>query len=248
MKHSPLTKYFLYHILDAAFSLRQEYDEENLEHLHTFRVSLRLVRSLFLLYIPDSTLFPTPLKAFLKATNLLRDLDVLLLSLHQKSSQKIVKQLISFRNERYKSLFTNASKIQNLKALDELYDCIANLNPIFTNDYLIQTADKHYEESLNAYVTLAPSASPKELHKLRIRFKISRYAFDFLNDSGLKKTTKKLEESKELQDKLGEIHDLYNQVKLLKILQKESKGLKKLIVARKKEFKRSINALTMSKR
>lgn len=248
MNHSSLTKYLLYHIVDATFSLRQINSKEDLDHLHSFRVSLRLIRSLLQLYITEPILFPEPLKAFLKATNFLRELDVLLLSLPNKTSKKVVKQLLSLRNERFTRLFTDESKIQIYQALDEFYDSIASLNTTLPNDYLIRLAYRHYEESLKNYFTLVQSASPKELHKLRIDFKISRYAFDFLHDSGLNDSYEKIEESKELQDNLGKLHDLYNQIELLTTLQKQkpSKGLKTLIMERKRLLKNSKLPLNLS--
>jgi CHAD domain-containing protein len=108
-------------------------------------------------------------------------------------------------------------------------------------------AYQHYEESLKNYFTLVQSASPKELHKLRIGFKISRYAFDFLYDSGLKDSYEKIEESKELQDNLGKLHDLYNQIKLLTTLQKQkpSHALKTLIMERKRLLKTSKRPLNL---
>jgi len=241
MKHSPLAKYLLYCISSATFSLRHISSEEDWEYLHSLRVSLRLIRSLLQLYDDQPPLFPVSLKSFLKATNLLRDLDVLILSLHQKSSQIVVKQLVCLRNEHYTTLFTDESKMEIFQTLNEFYDCIENLNLSLPNDYLIQTAHEYYKESLKEYTILTSSTSQKELHKLRIRFKISRYAFDFLYDSGLEDTTKKLGESKKLQDKLGEIHDLYTQIKLLKMIQKQkrSKELAKLVEERKKWLKKS---------
>ncbi|MFA6144852.1 MAG: CHAD domain-containing protein [Sulfurimonas sp.] len=241
MKHSSLTKYLLYHIISATLSFRKINAEDKGKSLHQFRTSLRLVRSLLQLYNMESTFFPIPLKTFLKRTNFLRDLDVLILSLHQKSSQNIAKKLISLRNSQYETLFTEESNIQILAAFDELYDATSKLNPTFVDDYLIQTAYAYYEESLREYTLLTQSTSPKELHKLRIRFKISRYAFDFLHDNGLSDSYEKIKESKGLQDKLGKIHDLHNQIKLLKTLQKQNplNALKKLLVERKKLLKNS---------
>ncbi len=239
MKHSTLTKYVLYYIFDAILLLRTIDLKNSVEHLHSIRVSLRLVRSLLQLYIGEPTLFPTPLKSFLKATNFIRELDVLLLSLHQHLSQSGIKRLTALRNERYNVLFNEESKMQAIQALDEFYDLITNFNPTFTNDYLIQTANKHYKKSLKRYVALVPSASQKELHTLRIRFKISHYAFDFLHDSGLHDSNEKIETSKGMQNQLGEIHDLFNQIALLETLQKQNPSLrlKKHIAKREKELK-----------
>lgn len=249
MKHSTLTKYILYCILDTTFSVRHISVKNSVERLHSFRVSLRLIRSLLHLYIDERALFPAPLKTFLKATNFVRELDVLLLSFHQKSSsQRVIKRLTALRNEHYKILFTKESTMQLLQELDTFYDLIANLNPTFTNDYLLQTAYEYYEKSLKKYTALTPSASQKELHSLRIRFKISRYASDFLHDSGLHDSDENIEAFKGIQDQLGEIHDLFNQITLLETLQEQnpSIGLKKYVVECKKELKRSMNALMMS--
>jgi CHAD domain-containing protein len=241
MTHSVLTKYLLYHLYDAALSIHKIGPKEGVEQLHQFRVDLRLVRSLLQLYASDTTLFPKILKTFLKATNIIRELDVLLLSLDKKSTKKVYKLLSSLRNEHTEALFTHVSKMQIFRSLHEFYDFLTNLNPSFNTEKLIRTAHEHYDENIRLYSILPQSASKKELHALRIRFKISRYALEFLHDSTLEDTHLELDESKRFQDTLGEIHDLYNQIKLLKKLQHEnpSKELKKLLSERKKMLKHS---------
>lgn len=241
MRHSTLTKYLLYHLYDAALSIRKIGEKESVEQLHQFRVALRLTRSLLQLYANDTIPFPQTLKTFLKATNLLRELDVLLLSLDKKSTKKVFKQLSSLRNEHAEALFTEESKAQVFQSLHEFYDFLTNLNPSFNTEKLIRTAHEHYDENVRLYSILPHSASRKELHALRIRFKISRYALEFLVDSALEDTQIEIEKSKRFQDTLGEIQDLYNQIKLLKKLHHEnpSKELKKLLSERKKMLKKS---------
>jgi len=241
MRHSTLTKYLLYHLYDATLSIRKIGEKENVVQLHQFRVDLRRIRSLLQLYTSDALLFPQTLKNFLKATNIIRELDVLLLSLDKKSTKKVFKQLNSLRNEHSEALFTEESKTQIFQSLNDFYDFLTNLNPSFNIEKLIRTAHEHYDENLKRYSSLPLSASKKELHALRIRFKISRYALEFLHDSALENTHVQLEESKRFQDKLGEIHDLYNQIKLLKKLQQEnpSKELKELLSEKKKRLKKS---------
>ncbi|MGZ5208690.1 MAG: CHAD domain-containing protein [Sulfuricurvum sp.] len=241
MRHSTLTKYLLYHLYDATLSIRKIGGEESVEQLHQFRVALRLTRSLLQLYTSDTILFPQTLKTFLKATNIIRELDVLLLSLDKKSTKKVFKQLTSLRNEHTEALFTQESKTQVFQSLHEFYDFLTDLNPSFNNEKLIRTADEDYNENVRLYAVLPQSASKKELHALRIRFKISRYALEFLHNSALKDTQIEIEKSKRFQDTLGEIHDLYNQIKLLKKLHHEnpSKELKKLLSEKKKLLKNS---------
>lgn len=241
MAQSTLIKYLLYHLYDAALSRRKVGSKESVAQLHQFRVDLRRVRSLLQLYASDAILFPQTLKTFLKATNIVRELDVLLLSLDKKSTKKVFKQLSSLRDEHFEVLFTQESKMQIFQSLNDFYDFLTDLNPSFNNEKLIQTAHEHYDENLRRYSILPQSASKKELHALRIRFKISRYALEFLYDSSAEDTQVQIEESIRFQDKLGEIHDLYNQIKLLKKLQHEnpSKELKKLLSEKKKMLKHS---------
>ncbi|MDP3466398.1 MAG: CHAD domain-containing protein, partial [Sulfuricurvum sp.] len=198
-------------------------------------------RSLLQLYASNTILFPQTIKTFLKETNLLRELDVFLLSINQKSDKKVFKQLTSLRNKHYKALFTEESKTQIFQSLNDFYDFLTNLNPSFNTEKLIRIAHEDYDENVRLYSILPQPASKKELHTLRIRFKISRYALEFLHDSALEDTHVQLEESKRFQDTLGEIHDLYNQIKLLKKLHHEnpSKELKELLSERKKMLKRS---------
>jgi CHAD domain-containing protein len=177
----------------------------------------------------------------IKATNPLRELDVFLLTINPKSTKKVFKQLHTLRNEKYKTLLNEDFKIQLIQSIESFYDLITDVNPSMDDKELIKIAHQYYDKSVKEYNELPLSSSSKQLHALRIRFKISRYALEFLQFTNLEHTQDNIEESKKIQDILGTLHDLHNQVKFLKKLQNEhpSKELKKVLLDRKKLLKNS---------
>lgn len=239
MKISSLTKYLLYQLYRARL-LIGDVGPQKPESLHQLRVALRRVRSLTKLYCPDSLPFPKPLKNLLKTTNSLRELDVLILSIDPESHKRVRLKLAEICAEEYRLGFNEAFQKELAAALDDFYDTVASLNPDPLGDTLIEKAQEHYHESILRYEALPPDASRKVIHALRIRFKISRYALEFLHESGLKNEKEKLLECKHYQNRFGEIQDLYNQIRWLKRFYKEHPihRLGKLLKERKKMLKK----------
>ncbi|MDP1784254.1 MAG: CHAD domain-containing protein [Sulfuricurvum sp.] len=240
MKLSPLTKYLMYQLYQALLLVQKIGPEEEITHLHQFRVALRRVRSLLELYTPETIVFPQTLRTFFKTTNPLREFDIFLLSITPTSHKKVLKRLRSIRKHYYGEVISEGFKQRLIKALEEFYDFLVELNPAIEQKKLSQTAHEHYRTTLQSYRALPEKASKKELHALRIRFKVSHYALYFLNEIFQEKVTGKIHVCKQVQDKLGKIQDLYNQIKWLKQLYHEHplSEIKTLLVERKKMLKK----------
>jgi CHAD domain-containing protein len=240
MQLSPLTKYLTYQLYHAILMARKIGPDAEIIHLHQFRVALRRIRSLLKLYTPDSLSFPSELKAFLKATNPLREFDIFLLSLDPNTHKQVLKPLQSIRYQQYETVVNEIFTYQLFELLHTFYDSIIESNPSIDEDQCEQMTKEHYRQSLKNHYALSLNSTEKEIHRVRIQFKISRYALEFLNEAFLKNEAKKIDACKKIQDRLGNIHDLYNQIEWLKTLYREHpiKEFKKLLIERKKILKK----------
>jgi len=239
MELSPLTKYVTYQLYHAIAAVPKIECGGDITPLHQFRVALRRVRALFKLY-PDQALpFPEPLKQFLKQTNPLRELDVLILSITEKHYPKAYRVLNSLRNDHYINLITETRKTEILQLLNQLYAEYLVLNPSVESEKLLLSPLDYYEKSLEAYRALKTDTPEKELHAVRIRFKVSRYSLEFLAESSLYHDVEMIRECKEIQDRLGAIQDTANQIIWLKTLLKDHpiKEFKVLLRERKRWLK-----------
>lgn len=241
MEANLLIRYLHYQIYHArlmlhTFSLRKKRDD-----LHEFRIALRQIRSLSKLFLNDTIPFPEPLKAAVKATNPIRELDVLMDTLSSSEYPKLLKQLSKIRKNTLKSLFTPKFVRQTSLLLDEYYDQISQVNLHVIPEILVQKVLTHYQHCLGSYESLDENAKPKTLHRLRISFKDARYGFEFLNLSDIHKSQKIIQHCKQMQSSLGAVQDALNQVEWLEklyqshpspalkeLLQKQTKALKKL--------------------
>jgi CHAD domain-containing protein len=61
--------------------------------------------------------------------------------------------------------------------------------------------------AVNAYETILPTASVNQLHALRIEFKKFRYALEYFKEILNESVSKTINEIKQYQDHLGELHD-----------------------------------------
>lgn len=241
MEANVLIRYLLYQIYHArlmlhSFSLRKKRDD-----LHEFRIALRQIRSLSKLFLDDTIPFPNALKAAVKATNPIRELDVLISTLSSLEYPKLLKQLSKIRKNTFKSLFTPKYVRQTSLLLDEYYDQVSQIDLHVIPEILVQKVLTHYQHCLSTYKSLEEDAKPKTLHRLRISFKDARYGFEFLNVSDIHKSQKIIQHCKQMQTSLGAVQDALNQVEWLEtlyqshpspalkeLLQKQTKALKKL--------------------
>lgn len=240
MEASSLTRYLLYQLYHARHMLHTFAETQKEEHLHEFRIALRQTRSLVRLFAENTLPFPEALKAAVKATNPIRELDVLLDSLASAEYPKLLKQLSKIRKDTFKSLFSADFEKNVSSCLDEYYDLIAQYNPDFIPEILTQRVLTHYQHCLKAYQTLTEDTKPKRLHHLRIEFKDARYGFEFLALSDIHKGKKIIQHCKRLQTRLGAVQDALNQIEWLEKLYQThpSSALKALLHKQNKSFKK----------
>lgn len=216
MKINPLNQYLLYQLYHARVLVHSlKYDGKE-EELHEFRVALRRVRSLIKLFLDDSIPFAKTLKTMMKATNTIRELDVLLNSISPSQFPKLFKQLSKHRQEIFQTLFSPKFLHQILLLLDESSDYFFQNDSHFISEIFMQKVLTHYQHCLNTYESLEKNAKPKTLHHLRIQFKDARYGFEFLEIADIHEGKEIIEHCKKLQNSLGAIQDAVNQIKLLK--------------------------------
>lgn len=247
MHATPLTRYLTYQLYHARL-LIQRIGPADPEPLHQFRVTLRRVRALLKLYFPDAKLFPKSLKGLIRQTNTLRELDVFVHSLDPERHKHPLKSLSRYRSDEYKALFADEFTSSLYHLLDTLYDDLLRQNLFLDPESMITVAQDHYAQSTFAYAELSADATPQERHKLRIRFKISRYGLEFLNESGVKNEAEMISECKRLQARLGEMQDLFNQIEWLGefCADHPNPEFEELLRERKKKLKK-LTAATLSK-
>ena len=216
MKMAPLTQYLTYQLYNAIQLSSKLSDESDIEHLHQFRVSIRRSRSLLKLYAPQYYAVQEVMREIVRQTNPLRELDVFIASIDPDAYPKLITLLHAYRKEQFDAIMTDAFRIDAAATLRKLYDAICELNPDIDAATLVETAELHFSTCLDAYRSVTKKSSDEELHKLRIRFKIARYALEFLSHSGLHNELEKIRECKAVQDHLGALQDASNQFELLR--------------------------------
>jgi len=239
MQTDALTKYLIYQLYSARMNLQRVSATADTEFLHQCRVALRRCRSLVQLYIPDSAVIEDRIKSIFKPTSLLRELDVLLLSLKEDDCPELYRQLQYHRVRTYNSVITQEYIERNSRLLEMLIDDLLSINMRHTDKWLVKKTLSQFRKSKSAYQKLAPDAKQKKLHKLRIEFKTARYALEFLQESGRCQKKGKIKYTKKRQDELGSLQDAYNQLKLLQQFcrKHETDECRELCNRRKKEYK-----------
>lgn len=240
MEASALTQYLLYQLYHARVILHSLQYEGKEEQIHDFRIALRHIRSLVKLFLNDTAPFPEPLKAVMKATNPIRELDVLLDSLSPSHYPKLFKQLTKLRQESFKTLFTHEFAVQTVLLLEEYGVLLHQSNPHFIPEIMVQRVLTQYQHCLDSYHTLEPDAKSKTLHRLRIDYKDARYGFEFLEISNLHPCRELILLCKQRQNQLGAVQDAANQIKRLKKLSHAflSPEVKEILRKRKKALQR----------
>lgn len=183
-------------------------DSSNIEKLHKIRTRARRVRSL----IDDNSKLYSAIKEIMDRSSKIRDIDVFLSQFLEKLPSNLKQELIhsGFKSE-----------LLNLKAHYKSYlvDYLQSLN---LNNFEVVESNKFKKESkLRKKV---PKLSNKKLHKFRKEIKRVRYSLENSKNSK-RKDIKKL---KKLQDKLGDIHDNYEGLKLIKKFTGKSNLYKKI--------------------
>jgi len=226
-------KVWLYHF---AIMLSHEQGTllgENIEELHDMRVATRRMRSAFDIFGPAFT--PKIMKRYQKGLKNIggvlgqvRDMDVILekgliyqSKLEEQDRQGMEPLLTSWKGT------IDAERVKLLKHLQSddyrrfKQDFNKFLQPPMGNIDLgstgIETISRIRDvvpilvysryAAVKAYETIIPSASINQLHALRIEFKKFRYALEYFREILNEGTSKTINEIKQYQDHLGELHD-----------------------------------------
>jgi len=216
MKRSPLKNYLRDQLDIALQSSYKVSSDSDIKHLHKFRVSLRRARSLYKVFYPEANSFDERIKEIVQKTNELRELDVLLSSLNQERYPMFFKEIGEYRRLRFQKVWTPEFLEDSIGKLIILKKYIKMQNITLKDKRVITKIEKFYFKTLKAFNKIDRSTPEKKLHKLRIRFKVSRYALEFLNDNGLADERENIFMCKKRQYYFGDIQDLSNQVQFLK--------------------------------
>ncbi|MGD9716031.1 MAG: CHAD domain-containing protein [Sulfuricurvum sp.] len=239
MRLNVLTQYLTYQLYHALTLLDALMQNRGSGDVHDFRIAIRRVRSVTALFLSGSVPFPSELKAAVKSTNPIRELDVLIESLKPKRYPKTCRTLSLLRGRHADAAFSPEFKTQTLNAIRNHYDTLCDADPDISSTHLIDTVERYYASALSDYGRICPETSQKELHRLRVRFKNARYGLEFLASSQLREEHRKIAECKKIQNRLGRVQDAYNQVEWLKKVYKRSPSSEtaELLRERKKELK-----------
>lgn len=239
MHISSLIRYLSYQLYSATINARKITPTSDIEHLHAFRVSMRKSRSLLRLCVPEAYAMTAILKEIVQKTNELRELDVFLQTLDATRYPELAREIKRFRDERYTIIWSDHTVKKTVKALNRFCDELLELHTDISDKRLIEISQRHFAKSLRLHKKTSKDTSAKELHELRIRFKTSRYALEFLQESGLHEEREKIKACKAIQDHLGAMQDAFNQLQWLEHLCQEHplKECERLVKERKAALK-----------
>ncbi len=239
MKHERLREYLTFQFDTALQSASKISYDADIEYLHKFRVAIRRNRSLLKLFQPSAYAFNAVLKEIVQKTNALRELDVFLTSLDPIRYPTLSKKIRKYRKKRFKEIWSATFKQSTIKKLNQLLNEMRTLDLPYKKKELIVSTEQFHAKSLKLFYNLHKNISNKALHELRIKFKIARYALEFLNSCNLRNKLKSIEECKQVQDHFGEVQDTSNQLDWLEHFCDDNpcKECKELIKERKKRLK-----------
>lgn len=216
MEISPLHTYLLAQLKRAEGLLQQIHSDRDYENLHQYRVCMRRIRSLLLVYFKESDRPEDILKPLLKSTNILRETDVFVMGVDAMQYPLLTKELKKYRKEIYLQHWSEDTLQVHLKALNRLLEDLPTRQQKVPDAFLSNIALEQYEEVLVLTKGLSDISSAKKIHKVRIRCKQARYVLEFIEESGLRSVGKEIKKCKNIQKHFGDIQDAANQLKFLK--------------------------------
>jgi CHAD domain-containing protein len=206
---------------------------ENVEELHDMRVSTRRMRSAFDIFSPvfDPKIMKRQLKGLRTIGRVLgqvRDMDVILenalnyqkkLKENQRSGLEpliadwqatidderitMLKHMQSEAYQNFKRSFNHFLQTPNSTNIHQLQN---NGRYSHLRDTVPVLVYSRYA-AVRAYEGIVPSASVTQLHALRIEFKKFRYTLEYFKEILGEGADQAVNEIKQLQDRLGELHD-----------------------------------------
>jgi len=238
MKAALLTQHLTYLAHHARIVYWQFEKKHDPDLLHDFRTTMRKLRSLTKFFADENLQFPNTLKAYIRQTNEIRELDVFIETLEKYP--KIRSELMILRSKKIAEIFTSDFTEKLTSELVSYSQLLYRKNPAFSSESTIDKVLNHFKECQSKFMALDQNEKSKTLHKLRIRFKDARYIFEFLDQMGLLQSSVYIETCKQTQNNLGVIQDTKNQIQWLKHLASENPTLhlEKIIAARKRKLKK----------
>lgn len=207
MEISPLIRYITFelnHASSLALSIDEHSDKVN---LHDFRVTIRKCRSLLILFFKEKKL-----KKIVKKTNILRELDMFLLTLSSEKYPKLYKSISKARYNYFRMIWTDEFIKESINILKNISNELLYKKCDYSVKDLIAITYIHFNESKNLFNKITEKDSSKTLHKIRIHYKCSRYALEFLDQSKISCENEKIQKCKESQEFFGRIQDASNQL------------------------------------
>ncbi|WP_304544479.1 CHAD domain-containing protein [Sulfurimonas microaerophilic] len=234
MQSNPLKAYLLDQFDQAIEKIPLISEKSDIEHLHKLRIILRRLRSLIKLYLVEPSTFNHTLKSLIEPTNQLRELDVFLSSLDPFEYPSLTKSIQAYRKKYFKKVWTKLFITQFEYKLSLLKEELVKLPLSYDSKWLLTTTQLHKKNTFFAFEHLEEQPSTKKMHKLRIEFKVLRYALEFIHQLKIKDFSKTIKECKLVQKHLGMVQDYANQLEWLQhFCEKEpSKECRKLIKER----------------
>ncbi len=219
--YAELLNIYLDFLPDFATFIKKDIDTE---FLHKLRVNTRQMRS-FLDYLkiffPKKIVKKTDktLRSLLKRTNIMRDLDVLILKKDyilkklkindEKTRSELFDKITELRKQEFDKLkeyfespqFENY--IEKLKKFEQKFEQIE-----ITSTEILKIIERKHKKLLNLQEEIKKE-NYALLHKIRIKVKYLRYNINLFLDSDSPQLDKTLKALKKYQDYLGEITDWY---------------------------------------
>ena len=226
-------KVWLYHFATMLSHEKGTLQGDDIEELHDMRVATRRMRSAFDIFEPAFD--PKIMKRYLnglrgigRVLGQVRDMDVLLgkaliyqgklkeqtrpgldalldawLQVIDKKRSKLTKHLHSAGYQRFKQNFNHFVQIP----VDDRGSSIPGIGTTSRIRDIIPVLVYSRYAAVRTYDAILPSASITQLHALRIEFKKFRYTLEYFREILGEGTAKAINELKQYQDHLGELHD-----------------------------------------
>ncbi len=237
-----------YHELDRYIA------NPNDESIHDIRVSIRRLESAYRILPKEireqkkNKYYLKNIKTLFKSNAAIRDYDIICANLESKyrsETEDLVSSLKVLRNKQLE----NAKQLA-LETSDLLIPEISR--SILKKSKLKDRYSKIIDETIldiqkNTIIVLSDEKKIDELHALRKDFKKLRYSLELASN---KKTTKILENLKNIQDMLGEIHDSDIFIDYFKNTKQDSRYsniIKDEIRERSKKYTKFVSAMKKSK-
>ena len=239
-KKSLLFTYLSAQLTRAEMLLMQIELDRDPENLHQFRVALRRSLSVMSVYIRDGKGLKKRLKPLLKSTNILREIDVLVMGLDGLKYPTLSSDLKTYRAALYKKHWNSEAVAAHLHRLQDMQKTLATMQQKIPDVMLSETALTGYKQAIALTKKLTPQSRAKQIHKVRIRCKQARYILEFIEESGLHEVEQAIKKCKKILNHFGAIQDATNQLDLLKHFCKDDASAEcyRLYKERKEELKR----------